>query len=300
MQHSSKLLIGLIYVLISATADAALPIFGKAAYNMHLGPASILLLRNIFALAVLALYGLYKRQPILVRSWLVYFQGIFLVLQELLFFYAMQYLPASIGTVIFYTYPILVSLLAIIFFHEKVSKSFFIGLFTAIAGIMLISGLSSPHMISIPGLLLAFISSVFFALFSLIGQKTVNSIDPFTLTASFSLTAIIFLVITFFPEIKNIIHISSQQLLLGCGSAILNSLVGMIFFLKAISCLGASRASLACTIEPVISIFLATLIFKESLNNMQRLGAILVIFSIAVSMSSGTRRWLKKKYLSTR
>lgn len=291
------MVIGLTYVFISATADAALPIFGKAAYSMDLGPASILFLRNLFAFMILALYGMSRGRAVLTRSWLVYVQGILLLAQELLFFYSMHYLDASVGTVVFYTYPILVSLLAIFFFCEKVSLPFFAGLLTAIAGVVLISGLSSANMASAHGLLLAFTASILFALFSILGQKTVVKIDPFTLTASFSLLAMVLLGVIFFPEIKGVIHLNKGQLLLGGGSALLNSLVGMVFFLKAINCIGASRASLACTIEPVISIILATVIFNESLSAMQWVGTLLVILSIALSVSRGGRR-VKKRYIS--
>jgi DME family drug/metabolite transporter len=298
MQQSSKIFIGLTYVIISATADAALPIFGKAAYHMNLGPASILFLRNLFAFVVLSLYGIWRGQSILTRSWLVYFQGVLLIAQELLFFYAMHYLDASIGTIVFYTYPMVVSLLAIFFFHEKVSLPFFAGLFTAITGVILISGLSSTNVISTQGLLLAFMASILFACFSILGQRTVVNINPFTLTASFSFLAMVFLSLFYFPEIKGIIYLNSGQVLLGCGSALLNSIMGMVFFLKAINCIGASKASLACTIEPVISIIMATIFFKESLSAIQWLGTLLVILSILLSLSGGGRR-IKKRYLSS-
>ncbi len=282
-------------MLISAAADATLPIFGKAAYHMGLGPASILFLRNFFAFAMLALYAIWRGRSILTRSWLVYLQGGLLIAQELLFFYAMHYLDASVGTVIFYTYPILVALLAVFFFREKVSASLFAVLLTAIAGVILISGINSANAVSTRGLLLSFTASVLFALFSLLGQKTLADIDSFTLTASFSFMAMVVLPVAFLPEIKGIIHVNSNQLLLGCGTAVLNNLVGMVFFLKAIDTIGASRASLACTIEPVISILLATVIFNERLNSWQWLGTFLVISSIALSMSAGAARWLKKR-----
>lgn len=282
-------------MLISATADATIPIFGKVAYHMGLGPASILFLRNFFAFVMLALYGIWRGRAILTRSWLVYFQGGLLIAQELLFFYAMHYLDASVGTVVFYTYPILVSLLAIFFYKEKLSASLFAGLLTAITGVILISGISSANMVSTQGLLLSFMASILFALFSLLGQKTLVNIDSFTLTASFSFMAMVVLAIAFLPEIKGIIYVNNSQLLLGCGTAVLNNLVGMVFFLKAIDTIGASRTSLACTIEPVISILLATVILNERLSSWQWLGTLLVVSSIALSMSVGAARWLKKK-----
>lgn len=291
----SPIYLGLLYILISATADAALPIFGKAAFHLDMEPASVLFLRNLFAFLILFIYALYRRLPVFSNSWLPYGQGIFLIAQELLFFYSMQYIDASVGMIVFYTYPVIVVLLAIVFFHEHPSGSFFIGLLIAITGVALISGLTSSTVVSSAGLMLAFLASVIFAFFSLLGQKTITEIHPFTLITTFSMIAIIVIVIIFPHDVVNIIYLKPEQILLGLGTAILNSLVGLVFFLKAIDIIGASRASIACTIEPVISILLANIIFHENLTPLQWLGALFVISSIALSVASSQKKQLRSK-----
>lgn len=288
MNKSSYILFGYVFILISAAADATLPLVGKFAYHLDMSPALILFLRNVFAFALLACYSLLKRVPLLSRSPLVFVQGIFLLTQELLFFYSLRYLNVSAATVIFYTYPVLVTLLARVFFKEKTGLYFYLGLIMALLGVALISGLTGHVAVSIPGIILAFAASICFALFGLISQKTLADTSPLRLTASFSLLAIGLLTVFFFSEIKGVFTLDPAQIGLGLITAVLNSLLGLVFFLKAIDRIGASHASLACTIEPVISIVLAMVLLHEVVLPLEWVGTALVLGSIVLSLQKSS------------
>lgn len=119
MNSSSIILKGYLFVLISASADATLPIIGKIAYNNAIYPANLLFLRNVFSFFLLSLYLIIHHKAVLSKSPLVLLQGLMIALQELFFYFYLQYLPASIATIIFYTYPIIVAVMAAFFFKEK-------------------------------------------------------------------------------------------------------------------------------------------------------------------------------------
>ena len=83
----------------------------------------------------------------------------------MLFFYALQYMPAGLMTVIFFTHPILVAILAIFIFREKFSPQLFVGIILALIGVILTShpdSFFSPD--SYKGLILAVLASLIYAI----------------------------------------------------------------------------------------------------------------------------------------
>jgi len=116
---------------------------------------------------------------VLSKSPLVIIQGIILITGGLAFFYSLRYLSAGLTSVIFFSHPALVAVLTLVIFKEKFEPRLFVGIFLAILGISLISGLGNSSMnISPPGLFFAILSSICYTIYSLTSQVNVSKISP--------------------------------------------------------------------------------------------------------------------------
>ncbi|MDD2586500.1 MAG: DMT family transporter [Syntrophomonadaceae bacterium] len=289
MHSSSALLKGYLFVIISSIADSTIPIIGKIAYAYSLTPVQLFFIRHFFAFIVIAVILLPRGKHVICLSPQVLAQGLLLFIQELLFYYSLEQMPASIATIIFYTYPILVAMLAIVLFKEKSSLVFFLGLILAVLGIAIMSGLFCDSIaVSLKGLVMCAFSALLFAFFTLLSQKTTVDIEPLQLIGTFSLICFVASIFIAPHDIFAITDCTVYQLGLGCAASIINNLLGLLAFLKAITYLGASRTSLGCTIEPVIGVMLAVVLLHEPFTYAEVIGAAMVICSIIMSLKTGS------------
>lgn len=287
-KNCSDNITGTIFILLSALAFATLPIFGKMSYDAGLDPVSATLLRYIFAFLFLAIFIklMNKKDKVIVLSPLIVIQGVFLTLASLFYFFSLQYISAGLTTIIFFTHPILVAVLAIVIFKEKCMGRLIIALVLATAGIILISGTGHNMDINFSkGLILSLISSIFYAFYSLVGQKTVSNNETLPLTCTLSLLAAVITGIYYLPEITFFTHITLNQILITGTMAVVNTWLATLFFLKGIQKIGASRGTLISSAEPPFCVILAFLMLGEKLTLLELTGSVLVFISVILAAS---------------
>ncbi len=277
-------LIGVVYIFISAFAYATQTTLGKLAFYAGLSPESLLMLRYMFTVAILTPCLAYKKVAVVDKSPLILLQAFLFALEGLCFFYALQYLSASITVVVFFSHPVLVAIASSIFLKEKLHWRFIMGLILAISGVSLVSGiLGGVGKLSAVGMALIIAAALFYTIYSLISQKTVRATSPLTITntlASGSMIVLLFL----FHDLSFLGNLSLEQILITLAMTVLNTIIAVVFFLKAIQKIGASRATLLGTLEPVLAMLLAFTLLGESLSPVQMIGAGLVLISIFLAV----------------
>ncbi len=285
-RNGSDNLQGSAYILFSALMYATLPILVKIAYSAGLGPGNTLLLRYLFSFILLGGFiKLFRHGRLLSLSPLVIAQGICLVGSGLFYFFALETLPAGLATVIFFTHPVIVAILSLFVFKEKFAPRLFVGLALALGGISLISGLpGGEQALSGRGIVWVLLACLCYTFYSLIGQKTLADHEPLSITATLSLMAVILLIPVYHSELGFIQHLTGQQILVTLAMAVFNTLLAVLFFLKGVQKIGASRASLISTAEPVFCLLLAFIILRESLTPPELTGSVLVFTSMLLAV----------------
>ncbi len=282
LKNGSQGLQGTVYILFSALMYATLPILVKFAYLAGLGPGDTLLLRYFFSFILLGGFiKLLKRGRLLSLSFLVIGQGLCLAGSSLFYFFALETLPAGIATVIFFTHPVIVAVLSLFVFKEEFAPRLFVGLALALSGILLISGLLGGNQIlSTEGLVWALLACFCYAFYSLIGQKTLADNGALSITATLSLLALLIFLPFFYSGVDFVQHLTPQQILVTLAIAVFNTLLAVLFFLKGVQKVGAARASLMSTAEPVFCLLLAFIILGEGLTLPELAGSGLVFASM--------------------
>lgn len=287
VKNISDQISGVLFVFFSAFMYSTMPIMAKLAYASGLTPTNVLLLRYISAFSFLALYlKLQKKEPILCKSPWVIAQGILLILSALLYFYSAMYLSAGLVNVIFFIHPVLVAILFIIIYKQKLSRRIFAGLFLTLLGIFLISGLGqSLTDISVSGLILALFSSFSYSVYCLIGQRNIATISPLSLTTTFSFVGIAAFLIVNSHDLSFLICLNLKQIIIGLSIGFFNTVLGTLFFLKGLQKIGAAQASLIGSLEPVLTLIIAFMVLGEVLSPLELSGSILVIAGMVLAIS---------------
>lgn len=280
----SKYFTGVLDVLISSITFSTLPILAKIAYKLGLSPESASILRFFFATVILALIIRLKgNKTVIIWSPWVILQGVFLAITNLLYFYSLKYLSAGIVTVMFFTYPVTVAILAAIFFKEKGTKRLIPSIILALLGVLLISSCNSfDGLSSYKYLFVALIATMSYSAFCLTGQKTAVNYDSMALTVTQCAIVLFAVFVLDCKHLDFVGTITAQQLFITFLMAIFGTWLAFEFLQKGIQHLGSTLASLISMIEPPATLLLAFLVLGEKMTLLQIIGTIMVLASVFI------------------
>ncbi|MBL6276293.1 DMT family transporter [Micromonospora fiedleri] len=292
--------------LLSAACFGAMAIFGKLAYDAGVSPGALLLVRFSLAAVLLGMVLLVRpglrhagtrtgdaagRTPM--RRVLAIAVGLGAVgyaTQASLFFSALQRMDASLLALILYTYPVMVTVVAVALGRDRLSPARGAALVAASAGTLLVllgAGGVSFHPV---GALLAFASAVTYTVYILVADTVVHRLAPVVLSV---------LVMTGAAGTLGVRALLTGGVDLGFGPsgwfwlaciAVVSTVVAMLTFFAGLKRTGPSTAAILSTFEPVVTAALATLVLGESLTPVQLLGGVLVLSCVAVLQLRRTRR----------
>ena len=277
--------VGYILAIIQAILYAGMGVIGKFLYGTGLDPEQVTAIRFIGAVIIVGAALIVRRKPFLSRSPLVYVQAVFFFLSAYLYLVSVDYLTAGLATVIFYTYPAVVALMAVFALHERLTVRTVVALVLAMAGIVLISGVLAPQELQLSafGIFLAVAASVSFAIYMIIGQKTVAKDEQLTLTFTMSAVSAVLCAVLFPTQLPPLLHMTPLQWGMGFAIALLCTVLPVFLLLAAIKRIGSTKASLISILETPFSLLLAFAVLGETVTGMQGVGCLLVVTSIVVT-----------------
>lgn len=242
-------------------------------------------IRFIGAVLIVGVVLIVRRKPFFSRSPLVYVQAFFFAASAYLYLVSVDHLTAGLATVIFYTYPAVVALMAVFALHERLTFRTVAALVLAMVGIVLISGVLAPQelQLSALGIALAVAASIAFAVYMIIGQKTVAKDEQLTLTFTMSAVSALLCIVLFPTQLPPLLGMSPLQWGMSFAIALLCTVLPVFLLLAAIKRIGSTKASLISILETPFSLLLAFAVLGETLTGMQGVGCLLVVASIVVT-----------------
>ncbi|HEY0699948.1 MAG TPA: DMT family transporter, partial [Micromonospora sp.] len=202
--------------------------------------------------------------------------------QASLYFSALQRMDASLLSLILYTYPVLVTVAAVLLGRDRLTPGRVAALVAASCGTLLVllgAGGVSFHPL---GALLAFGSAITYTIYILVADTVVHRLPPVVLSA---------LVMTGAAGTLGVRALLTGGVDLDFGApgwfwlaciAVVSTVLAMLTFFAGLKRTGPSAAAILSTFEPVVTTALAALILGESLSPVQLAGGILVLSSVVV------------------
>ena len=279
---------GVALILVSATAFGTNAIFAKLAFRAGLGTSQTLAFR--FLLAAVGMWALalvLRQNPLrcdrrslgaLLALGAIVYTG-----QSLTYFTALQTLPASLCVLIVYIYPSLVVIAGWLFLRRSVSAWHTLALAGSFAGLILLVGGAELHIAW--GLVFAFAAPAIYTAYILLSESVISRVPAVGASAVImSGAGIAFAVIAAFQgELTP--PASGDGWLVVLALALIPTMVAISTFLAGLPRVGAARASLLSTWEPVVTVILAVIIFGDRFSLIQALGGVLIL--AAVVMQAG-------------
>lgn len=281
-------------VLVSCLGGGAVVVLARLAYEGGSNAPTSLLVR--FALAGgllwlwLALRGQATRLPARV-VWRFLLMGCFFTASAISAFLAIERMPASLATLVYYAYPALATIGSVVLFHTRLTLARGLILLAALAGVALTIDVRGGE-VSSTGLACAFASAVFYAGYLLAGSRAMLGVAPLVATA-WILTAALLLMIPIGASgmlgVGFTRDISAGGLTALVVLALFSTVMVIATFLAGMERIGMFRAAVLSTLEPVIGVSLSILVLGERLSPQQALGGA-VIVGAALGLHLITRR----------
>ena len=283
---------GVALVIGSACCFGTLAIFGKFAYRLGLTTPQLLSYR--FGLAALLLWsaaallrsGLPSRRSL---AGLAIMGGAGYVGQSAAYFNALHSIPASTTSLLLYTYPVVVTLLAKLLFDEPLGWAKIAAVALAFIGTVLV--VQAQVLRSAPplGIILALLSAAIYSGYILYGSRLLPGLPPVSATATIMTSAAV--VWSAYAGLSGQLGVewSMPKLLLIGGFATLGTTIPVLTFILGLRLVGASRAAILSTFEPASTVVLAVIILGEMASPLQYLGGACILASVVALEAPGWR-----------
>jgi drug/metabolite transporter (DMT)-like permease len=280
---------GIALCLVSACGFGLMAIIAKEAYAAGLGVTSLLAARFVVAASVFwAIVALRPKRtrpaPRLVFACLALGCAGYAA-QAGFFFSALQHIDASLTSLLLYTYPALVFCAAVALRREHFTplKAGALVLASAGAALVLLGGGTGG--LEATGVLLALGAAATYTAYILVADGVVARIDPFLMSALVTTGA----AATFLMAgvASGGLHYTGEGWIWIVAIALLSTVLPIVTFMVGMRSVGAATASIVSTVEPVVTVTLAVLLFGDGLGPAQVLGGVLVLAAVVVLQARG-------------
>jgi drug/metabolite transporter (DMT)-like permease len=293
--------------LSSAACFGAMAVFGKFAYAAGVSPEALLLVRFGLAAVLLSMLLLLRpglrrhpaspgrarscasRAPRLLMPALGL--GVFgYATQASLYFSALELMDASLLSLIFYTYPVLVTLTAAAMGRDRLTSGRCAALAVACCGTLLVLAGTGGVQFHPLGAILAFGSAVTYTGYILVADTVVHRVPPVMLSALIMAGATLTLAARAAVTGGVDLSFGLRGWFWLVYIAVVSTVLAMLTFFAGLRRTGPSTAAILSTFEPVVTTVLAALTLGEFLTPIQVAGGVLVLSSVAVMQMKRTRR----------
>ncbi len=291
-QAADRFTLGVLYVAAAGILYGTLVILGKLAYATGIAPLPLLVLRYGLA-AALMWAALAALRPDLLRlkpraRALGLGLGLLYALQSFVYFWGFQTVDAAVTGILFNTFPLWVALFAAAFLKERITAVVAAALGLGVLGTALTAGVWTGSVDAL-GTLLILAGALGYSTYVVAARKTAADLPSEAVAAHVFLgSAAGFLVAALvFGGLPT--NVALDSLMYAAALAVLATLLPILLFLKGLKIIGASRAGVIGTLEPLVTVLLAWAVLGSTLGPLQALGGALVLAASFLVHRSGLR-----------
>lgn len=249
-----------------------LGIFAKLLYQFNLDTFTVVFYRVLIAFFLLLVYNFSKGLKIKKERLPFYaFYGFFSIfLFYVLYFYTVKISSVSLAVLLLYTAPIHSTILGYFIFKERITLIKSTALIMAVVGVLFVVNPNNEE-VSALAVALGLLSGFTYALYGILGKIAVRNERP----EEALLYTIGFGALFLLPFSDFGVPLNAVSYLFAL--AFFPTFLAYILYNTALKEVEVSKASIIATIEPVVALVLAYLIFNETLTLKQLFGAALII-----------------------
>lgn len=279
---------GCLYGAVAAMTYGMNPLFAVTLYNDGMNPDSVLLFRYLFALPVLAVMIKMRGHDFrltLKETISLFIVGMLVATSSLTLYVSYKYLSAGIASTILFVYPVIVAVLMVMFFGEKLRLLTVICIALAVGGIAMLYKSDGTTTLNPIGCILVLGSSLTYAIYIVaVGRDSYKQIPTLKLTfytLLFGGLLYVVRILCFSEFVCPPIDRLDMWLNIAC-MAIFPTVLSFVWTTMAIQYVGATPTAILGALEPVTAVVLGITFLGESLSFRETIGLIMILVAVCI------------------
>lgn len=212
-----------------------------------------------------------------------------------------DYMPSGVATTIFFLFPILVALMMVIFYKERLSGKVIVAALLALGGVYLLQGVGSGGSIEWEGIIVIICAMLAYASYIVFLNHS-RAKDVPNMRAMFYIFLCAFLINTVKLLIMDGPHIcpvpNGRTLFLILLLGLIPTMVADLILICAVKIVGSTTVALLSCMEPITAYIVGVLVFGEEFHPIQLAGVAVIIISVSIVVL--TRGQIKKEKTAAR
>ncbi|MBQ3721141.1 MAG: EamA family transporter [Fibrobacter sp.] len=275
---------GFAFAALSAICYGTNPLGALHLYAQNYSPETVLFYRFFTAALLLFVVILAKGShfKISFREFgaLVAFGFLFAV-SSLTYYASFKYMDAGLASTLLFLYPLEVSVLMAVFFKEKIKTWTIVSIAVSMAGVALLYRGGDGVPLSTVGLMLAFASSISYAIYMVMANRIKLQMGSVKMTFYAICFCLVFLLLYSVTLGSGLPPVFTQASSWGWGFmlGLVPTVLSLIFMVKAVKIIGSTPTAILGALEPVTAVTIGVLVFGEVLTGRLIAGILLILGS---------------------
>ena len=214
----------------------------------------------------------------------------------LFYFYTVRESAVGTAAVLLYSSPAFVVVLAWVFLGEGLGPIKLVSLGLTVGGVFLVAGAYDPANLEVTPTVLVtgLLAGLTYGLYSVFGRPVAGRLGPAVILSYALFFGMVLLLVAAIPTLQTLAGLTLTSYALLFMLAVVHTTLAFALYTFGLGRLGAGRAAIVATVEPVVAGALGTVLLGEELTIPKVVGAGLVI-SGAVLAQMGFRKTGRKE-----
>ena len=262
------------------------PLGALPLYADGINTNTVLFYRYGLAVIFLALFMLVNRKSftITLRETVVLVPlGVLFVLSSLTLFASFHYMDAGVASTLLFVYPVMVAVMMALFFKERITAVTVFSILLSLTGIVLLYRGGDGEVLNTTGVLLVLLSSLTYAVYIVIVNKSSLRMSSVKLTFYVLLVGVLFILgYSFFggEEAEIQILTTPSMWLHASILAVFPTVVSLLLMVVAVHEIGSPPTAVIGALEPLTAVVLGVTLFGEEFTSRLAIGIMLILSAV--------------------
>lgn len=286
MMMNSKIK-GTICGILAAISYGTNPLGALNLYADGLNANSVIFYRYALATMILAVIMAVQRKSFAVsrrESGILSVLGILMAGSSLALYCSFNFMDAGIASTILFVYPVMVAVIMAVFFKEKVTPVTVVSIVLALSGISMLYKGGDGAALSTVGVVLVIISSLTYAVYIVIVNKSSLRMSSVKLTFYVLFIGTLFIIAYSFvgtdAHIQPLTTVS--QLLYALLLAVFPTVISLILMVIAVHNVGSTPTAVMGALEPITAVCIGVFVFGEVFTVRLAVGCVLILAAVTL------------------
>lgn len=262
----------------------ALPLYAEG-----INTCSVLFYRYAIAVVVLAAVMAVRRKPLAVSRRdlaIMALLGVLFAASSLSLFMSFLFMGAGVASTLLFVYPVMVAVMMAVFFKERVTRSTVLAIALALTGVALLYKGDGGKPLSGAGVSLVMVSSLTYALYIIIVNKSPLRMSSVKMTMYVLTFAVAVAVAMSFTDPANHLQLlhTPRQWGLALLLAVVPTVLSLLLMVIAVHDVGSTPTAIMGALEPVTAVVISVALFGELVTARLVIGIVLILAAVLLTV----------------